>query len=43
MAPCFGHDLAVKGFVARGHQHAGLQLVLAEGVGGIGAWRARLR
>ena len=29
------HDLAVKFLVARGHQHAGLQLLLAEGVGGL--------
>ena len=28
----FVHDLAVKFFVARGHQHAGLQLFLAKAV-----------
>ena len=33
--PGFVHDFAVKFFVARGHQHAGLQLFLAKAVGGI--------
>ena len=33
--PGFVHDLAVKLFVPRGHQHAGLQLFLAKGVRGI--------
>jgi hypothetical protein len=31
--PGLVHDFAVKLFVAGGHQHAGLQLFLAEGVG----------
>jgi hypothetical protein len=29
------HDLAVEGLVARGHQHAGLELFLAVGPGGV--------